>query len=105
MEIRAAEIEADPAALEVTTQRTGRGALRRQVAGVNNGEGMIEDPLPDEIGVEAPGCRVAIVRRQLCRGLCRTVQVNAPSPARPEDELYEALEMRGIRRGLRNPCG
>jgi hypothetical protein len=96
--IAAAEVEADPAPVQMPPQRLGDRPLRRQIARTHDLERAIEHPLADQVRVESTSGGVAVVRGQLGGGHRRPVDVDAPAAARPEKELDEPLEVGGVAR-------
>src|SRR5688572_27493665 len=82
--IAAAQVEADPAALEMASERSRLGALLRQVARVHDCERMIEHLLAHEGRVEASGGGVAVVRGELGDEGRRSIDEQAPAAARPQ---------------------
>ena len=99
--VAAAEIESDPAAVQVAAEWPGDRAFRRQFACGDDLDRMIENPPADEVGIKpARGCR-DIVRRERGGKFRRSVDVNPPSAPGPEEKLHQSFDVRVVRRGMR----
>ena len=96
--IAGAQVEADPAAVEMPAKRSHGGFPLGQFVAfhAHDLEGMAVDFVAHNVGVEAAGRRVAIVRLEPVHEALRPGDVNAPRAARPEQEFDEAFDVDGI---------
>ena len=100
--VAAAEIEADPAAIQVAAERPGDRAFRRQFARGDDLDADDRKPaLPTKSASNRPGGCRDIVRRERGGQFRRSVDVNPPAAPRPEQKLDEPFDVRVVRRGMR----
>src|SRR5436190_14876049 len=97
--VTAAEVESNPAAFEMPSQRRGALPFRRQVLRVDNLEWMVEHFLGDDVRIESSGRRIPIILGQLLRENFRPIKMDSETAARPKQKFHSPLDAKEVCRG------
>ncbi len=96
--IAAAQIEANPATVQVTAQRRGGGAGGRNVPSDNDFEGPLVNPVAHDIGVEFARCVFLEMPAQGLANRVRAIPINTVTAPAPQQKFYNALDVSEISR-------